>query len=184
MSWFAVDDRFPEHAKVAELRLSPHFSDAMTTWLLLGAWARSDDKARLTGMVPLAVIPAKTFGVSDWQIAVKELIRIGLWDEGPEGFVVIHDWDDWNGPDAKARRLEKRQEADRIRQQNRRSMAWSQGWSAVGHVTNPGQSSDQPVTEGKRYGFGFVGNPSNEQTTSPSEPAKKARRGRQPKPLR
>ena len=184
MSWFAVDDRFPDHAKVCELRLSPNFSDCITTWLLIGAWARGDEKARVTGLVPIAVIPSKTFGVGDWQLAMKELIRVGLWDEGPEGFVALHDWEDWNGPDAKARRLERRQEADRVRQRNRRSADWSQGWSAVGHVTNPGQSSDQPVTRGKGYGFGFVSNPSNEQTTSPSEHATNPKPAKPPKPVR
>ena len=179
MGWYAVDDRFPDHAKVCELRLIPHFSDCMTTWLLIGLWARCDEKARETGLVPIAVIPAKTFGVGDWQLAMKELIRVGLWDEGPEGFIVLHDWDDWNGPDAKARRLEKRQEADRMRQRNRRSEGWSQGWSRDQDVTNLGQSSDQPVTRGKGYGLGVVLDSPKSVETSPS-----AKKPRHAKPVR
>ena len=174
MSWFAVDDRFHSHRKVASLRRGSHFECAVTVWTLAGSWCCADEAARDTGVVPQDVIAG--FGVRDWELAVKELDRVKLFhlDEATDS-VAFHDWDYWNGPNAKTKRLEKRLEADRMRQQTRRS----QGWSQVSHVTNLGQSSDQSVTEGKGYGLGVALDSPKSVETSPS-----AKKPRHAKPVR
>lgn len=179
MTWFAVDDQLPRHRKVVALKRGGHFESAMTVWLLAGAWACSDRYAKETGEVPLDLIA--DLQVRDWELAIKELDRVGLvLINEAEDVMVFHDWADWNGLAAPTRRLEARREADRMRQQNRRSM----GWSRDQVVTNPGQSSDHPVTPGKGDGFGSLGNSSKEQTSSPGGKTRKGKRGRHVKPVR
>lgn len=173
MSWFAVDDRFWSHRKVMRLRRSEHYADAIALWALAGSWCTGDETSKHTGHVPLDVLAG--LGVRDWEFAVQALVGVRLWEETDDPEVVaFHDWDFWNGPNAKTKRLEARREADRVRQQRRRSKALSES----GHATTGGSSRDMSrdgsvtvqdghVPQGKGFGFGFaLDSPSVELTSS------------------
>ena len=160
MSWFATDDRFWSHRKVIRLRRSEYYAQAVAVWTLCGSWAAGDPEAKSTGVVPLAVVAGMQ--VPDWDLAVKALIDVGLWEETSDpDIAAFHDWGFWNGPGARTKRLEKRMEDDRIRQQRRRSEGWSRDQSR----DPDGLSRDQGVTNGKGVGFGTEGF-TNEVSTS------------------
>jgi len=114
LSWFAVDDRFHSHQKVALLRRNPNAATAIALWTLAGSWAAGDARASLTGRVPVHVL-------EDWRLpgtldAIAALVDVGLW--ACDGAAVIfHDWEHWNGPDAKAHRVT---EQTRVRVQRTR----------------------------------------------------------------
>lgn len=117
VSWFAVDDRFHQHRKVALLRRSEHCGSALALWTLAGSWAAGDEVARLNGTVPLYVL-------EEWRLpamhdALDALVAVGLWSCDGEQ-VTFHDWDMWNGPGAKSQRYEARLAADRLRQDRAR----------------------------------------------------------------
>ena len=182
MSWFAVDDRFWSHRKVMRLRRSPHFADAIAVWTLGGSWCTGDHEARDTGVITLDVIAG--LGVPGWEGGVHALIAASLFDAGPDGDSVgFHDWDFWNGPNAKTKRMEKRLEDDRIRQRRRRAQPFEEDESRdqppLSHMTNPGQSRDSHVTPGNGYGLGgSSNNPSTSQPSSSSAKRKTANDGR------
>jgi hypothetical protein len=119
VSWFAVDDYLPAHRKVMALR-SQHPDRALAAlglWTLCGSWAASDPRAKDTGYVPRYVVD--TFaGVDAGQLA-GALVDAELWQLDADGYA-FHDWADWNGPDAKARRIDQRRASDRARQQRSR----------------------------------------------------------------
>lgn len=101
MSWFAVDDRFPDHRKAMRLRRSGHFADALAVWLIAGCWAARDPEANVDGRVPIDVLAAS--GIPGWQDALDALVAVELWTCDGEN-VVFHDWSEWNGPNAKHNR--------------------------------------------------------------------------------
>ena len=101
MSWFAVDDRFPEHRKAMRLRRSSHYADALALWLCAGCWAARDPEASIDGRVPLDVLVAS--GITGWQEALDALVAADLWACDGEN-VTFHDWSEWNGPKAKQNR--------------------------------------------------------------------------------
>lgn len=168
-----MDDRFTASRKFSALRRSEWFEAAVAVWAATGSWAAGDASAKEDGVVPLDVVAS--FGFPNWEMGTKELVRVGLWEDLSDDAIGFHDWGYWNGPHAKAKRLEKRLEADRVRQQNRRS----EGWSQDSHVTNPGHVSDSNVTRGKGYGL------SSSSTSSKSvETSTVAKPARTPKPVR
>lgn len=97
--WFKVDDKFPNHRKVRQVRRSHptkrRDASAFGLWVLAGAW--SDD-----GFVPLEVL-------EDWdddaEAMALRLVDAGLWvscrNEGEPGFR-FHDWDEMNPDPATA----------------------------------------------------------------------------------
>jgi hypothetical protein len=97
--WFKVDDKFPNHRKVRQVRRSHptkrRDASAFGLWALAGAW--SDD-----GFVPLEVL-------EDWdddaEAMALRLVDAGLWvsccHEDEPGFR-FHDWDDMNPDPATA----------------------------------------------------------------------------------
>lgn len=116
MTWFAVDDRFPTHAKVYELRQFPHHDSALALWLMAGAWCSGQDGHNFTGFVPSHMV--NVWGVSSPQDAAQALVDVGLW-EARDGGWWFHDWSVWNGPEAKHNRSKEqtraRQQAHRIK---------------------------------------------------------------------
>jgi hypothetical protein len=117
VTWFAVDDRFDSHPKTLVLRESPQYCAAITLWTLAGAWCARH--AWETGEVPDPVVC--NLGVPDWREASALLLDVGLWERRPGGVLAFHDWADWNGPDAKSRRIERRLANDRERQRRQRA---------------------------------------------------------------
>lgn len=112
MSWFAVDDRFPDHRKVVRLRRSGHYPEALALWLVAGCWAARDPEANIDGRVPIDVLA--TSGITGWQDALDALTAVELWSCDGED-VVFHDWSDWNGPMAKAHRATEQSRLRKIR---------------------------------------------------------------------
>lgn len=115
MTWFAIDDRFWSHPKTVCMRESEHYSAALALWAAAGSWCAGH--AWNSGVVPAPVLAS--FGVPDWRQGAALLIDVGLWEQ-QGGAVVYHDWTDWNGPDAKSWRIDRRRANDRDRQRRRR----------------------------------------------------------------
>lgn len=92
MSWFRVDDRFPSHPKVEGLSNS-----AVGLWLKAGCWSSQYD---MDGHIPYGIVARL-----GRRRCRDELVKAGLWTEGPMG-VVMHDWDQWNS--TRAQRVKRR----------------------------------------------------------------------------
>ncbi len=184
MSWELVDDRFHCHRKVAALRESEHYPHALAVWVLSLSWCGAQDAERWTGHVTHDVVAA--FGIPDWPAGVIELVRVGLWDDGPNGGWTFHDWDTWNGAGGRA---------DRDREQNaqrQRAKRWKdcregrhdrhcptttpdgEPWTCPARATRAGRVTAGHVTPG-RAGSGRAGprevNPAGKGTT-PRMPAR------------
>lgn len=87
MTWFAVDDSFHSHMKLAELESGGRLAEAISLWTLAGSWSAS----QLTdGFVPekqlRKLVP---FQASK---AAAELVRVGLWTLATGGY----QFRDWN----------------------------------------------------------------------------------------
>lgn len=87
MTWFAVDDSFHGHPKLAALEDGPCFAQAVALWTVAGSWCAH----HLTdGAVPSAqlrkLVPYPT------SKAASELVRVGLWSETDGGYQ-FNDWD-------------------------------------------------------------------------------------------
>jgi hypothetical protein len=115
MSWFAVDDRFWSHRKVMSMRRSPHYADAVALWTLAGSWCCAQDAERDNGRVPIDVLPA--LGVTAWRDGLDLLVESGLWEIPDGDAATFHDWNVWNGQDAKQNRS---RELARLRKQTER----------------------------------------------------------------
>lgn len=120
MTWFAVDDRFWSHPKVLRLRSSPRYGDAVALWTLAGSWCAVH--AWEDGIISADTLDV--FGLADWPESAAALVAAGLWQRspahGPASAFAFHDWPDWNGPDAKTKRIDRRLAQDRERQRRRR----------------------------------------------------------------
>jgi hypothetical protein len=187
MSWFATDDRFWSHRKVMRLRRSEYYAQAVAVWCLSGSWCSGDDAAKHTGHVHFDVIAG--LGIRDWELGVKALVESRLFDETPDPEVVgFHDWELWNGPDAKTKRLERRLEADRVRQQIRRSGGLREGSSRDQSTDSPTSSRDSHVRTGYGKGKGVgssKGSKTEDVTTSRRvDDESKPKTTRKPKPVR
>lgn len=95
MTWLKLDDRFPDHPKIAPL------SDAafrLHVAAMCYAAAHETD-----GVVPLAAIPQLVPKYR--KVQHNELVGAGLWEEG-QGCIVVHDFTEYNPTRAqiKARR--------------------------------------------------------------------------------
>lgn len=119
MGWAAIDDQLAGHRKVFALRAgSGDALAALGLWTLCLSWCGSDRYARETGEVPAVIVD--TFAAPhDGDELAGALVAAGLWESRSDGYA-FHDWSDWNGPDAKSRRIEQRRASDRARQQKRR----------------------------------------------------------------
>lgn len=88
MTWFKVDDRFPESDKVIELVLRPEGLAALGVWTLCGAWAAGRGNG---GRITEAVV--KRFRGTRKHVAA--LVAVGLWDPSDDEWL-FHDWADYN----------------------------------------------------------------------------------------
>ncbi len=102
MSWFHLDDNFPDHRKVAGL------SDAAFRLHVAGLAYCS--RGLTDGIIPADDVPrlVRRYKPS----ARTELVDGGLWVESL-GHYLIHDYLDWN--DSRERVMEKRQKAAKRR---------------------------------------------------------------------
>jgi hypothetical protein len=106
MTWFAVDDSFHAHPKVADLEGGRHFAEAVALWALAGSWCASqltDGRVPAHQLRRLAPFKARE--------AAAELVRVGLWDPCDDGYQ-FRDWDDYQPSkdevEAKRRKAAKR----------------------------------------------------------------------------
>lgn len=84
------------------MRGSPYYTDAVALWTLAGSWCCDQEDEWITGRVPIGVLAG--FGVKRWQKALDLLVQVGLWDMPDGDAAHFHDWDHWNGPQAKLNR--------------------------------------------------------------------------------
>jgi hypothetical protein len=93
MTWFKVDDGFPEHPKLEELEQDPRrYMAAVTVWTIMGA-----DCARRTtdGLVTRTRLEKVLHCLGKAALEGAEaLVRIGLW-ETVDGGYRYHDWSDY-----------------------------------------------------------------------------------------
>lgn len=93
MSCFRVDDSVYDHPKVVALDDGPCRGDAIALWVLAGSWVR---RWNLEGFIPHAQVKRFAFKPK----AAEELVRVGLWEDAPDGYR-FHDWLDRNPSRAK-----------------------------------------------------------------------------------
>jgi len=125
MTWFKVDDSFPQHPK--ELRI-PRSKRAASVgwWGLAGPWcARNLTDGYLDEHM------VEELGGTGEQ--AEELVRVGLWERVEGGFR-FHDWADWQPTRA---RVEERRDAEARRKQEWRDRKRAQ------------REEDPPVTTGQ-----------------------------------
>lgn len=114
MTWFAVDDSFHGHPKLADLEQGKHFAEAIALWTISGSWCA----AHLTdGWIPSAqfrrLVP---FQVTK---AAAELVRVGLWIESEGGYR----FRDWNHYQPTKDEVESRREGSAARTRKSRQKA-------------------------------------------------------------
>jgi hypothetical protein len=93
MSWFRVEDSVYDHPKMVALDDGPCRGDAIALWVLSGSWVR---RWNLEGFIPHAQVKRFAFKPK----AAEELVRVGLWEDAPDGYR-FHDWLDRNPTRAK-----------------------------------------------------------------------------------
>lgn len=106
MSWFRVDDKWADSAKVDVI------SDvAARLWAICGTWCSKKENRRLDGFVPkaaLGTITKRRWSDEVLELAIFDLVETskvgglyecGLW-EPTEGGWVFHDWEDYKPRDS------------------------------------------------------------------------------------
>lgn len=125
MTWFAVDDSFHGHPKLAELEAGGRFAEALSLWTVAGSWCAS----HLTdGRVPAAQL-RKLVPFSPSR-AADELARVGMWDRVDGGFQ-FHDWDHYQ---PLRNEVEERRQKSAARTRKSRQQAQSRVTSSVTNV--------------------------------------------------
>ncbi|MDP5182153.1 hypothetical protein QOZ88_05850 [Blastococcus sp. BMG 814] len=105
MTWFKVDDSFPQHPKVLRIPRVKRIA-CVGLWGLAGPWcARNLTDGYLDENM------VEELGGSKKQ--ADELVRVGLWERVDGGFQ-FHDWSDWQPTRA---RVEERRDAEARRKQ-------------------------------------------------------------------
>lgn len=135
MTWFRVDDGFPEHPKLEELEHEPaRYMAAVTVWTIMGA----DCARRLTdGIVTVARLTKVLHRLGKHAlIGAEALCGTGLWEKHASGWR-FHDWRDYQPSRADVKKAR--------RQKTERQRRWRNGKDAPtgeprdGHV---GESVD------------------------------------------
>lgn len=112
MTWFKVDDGFPDHPKVMALEEGEYFAEAIALWTLAGAWCA---RHLTDGHVPRNALRRVTpFGATAAEAAAAELVRVGLWEEVTDGWR-YKDWHDYQPT-----RNDVRQQREKTRERVRR----------------------------------------------------------------
>jgi hypothetical protein len=81
VTWFRIDDGFADHPKVDALSDGPCFESAIGLWMLAGVWSA---KHLTDGFVPRGRLGR--IGIRRAEAAARELVRVGLWEEDPDGW--------------------------------------------------------------------------------------------------
>ena len=92
MTWFIVDDNFPEHPKLDELEADPdRWARAVAVWLTVGCHcSRNSTDGQISSERLVRATPLKE-GALD---VAKDLVSIGLWEREGDRFR-YHDWADY-----------------------------------------------------------------------------------------
>jgi hypothetical protein len=112
MTWFRVDDGFPEHPKLEALEREPlRYMAAITLWTVMGC----DCARRLTdGFVSSERLDKVLRRLGKHTIAGAEaLVEIGLWDPVDGGWC-YHDWEEYQ-PTKRAVVAKRKEDAERKR---------------------------------------------------------------------
>lgn len=88
MTWFKVDDGFPDHPKVEDVIAGENPDAAIALWTLAGAWCA---RHLTDGVIPRSKVAR--LGVRAWEVGAAELVRVKLWHETDAGYR-FHDWKD------------------------------------------------------------------------------------------
>lgn len=133
MTWFAVDDSFHGHPKVADLEDGKHFATALALWTLAGSWCAH----HLTnGRVPTAqlrkLVPFPATGPA------AELVRVGLWEEVVGGFQ-FRDWADYQPTKDE---VEEKRAKGAARTRKSRNRAKRLNIEAAGNAVTPSVTDD------------------------------------------
>ena len=122
MTWFKVDDTFAIHPKVVQAG-----NDAIGLWARAGSWCSQ----QLTGgRFPAYMVPVLGGNASQ----CESLVRVGLWDEVPDGYQ-FHGWDEWQ-PDSDSERSRRQAVSEARRQAGARGN--HKRWHAERGVIEPG----------------------------------------------
>ena len=119
MTWFRVDDGFPDHPKLEALEHDPkRWAAAVSLWLTAGCDCA---KRGTDGVIVLARIERISRLKRHTKRAISDLVSVGLWSKtttemGP-GFV-FKDWSDYNPT---AEETKRKRELANERQRRRRS---------------------------------------------------------------
>ncbi len=137
MSWFRVDDSFPDHPKLEAIEGDPvRHAIAVAAWTLLGA----DSSGRGTDGFITSARVAKV--LATWPSGMRAkacsaLVEAKMWEERPDGAYQFHDWADYQ-PTKEQREIERRATRERQR-------AWKEKRRGGNGVANaPGNA----VTDG------------------------------------
>lgn len=98
MSWYRVDDGFPDHRKVEKLEQMGHrmWADALALWLVAGCYC---SKVGSGGVISRAKIDRLVTNHRALNRTIAALCDVGLWHEELHEGVThyrFHDWDDCN----------------------------------------------------------------------------------------
>jgi hypothetical protein len=169
MTWFRVDDGFPEHPKLEEMERKPNtYMSAITVWTIMGA----DCARRLTdGYVSAARLDKVLFRLGKAaRRGAAALVSAGLWRE-VEGGWQYHDWNDYQPikADVEAQRRSKTERQRRWRDgrvdastesstalSTRTSRDASRDGPVEGAPTRASPVPSRPVPERKREGAGAL----------------------------
>jgi hypothetical protein len=89
MTWFAVDDMFHGHPKLAELGTGKRFAEAIALWTMAGSWSALHlTDGRVSAAQICRLVPYQPTQ------AASDLIRVGLWEGVGDGFQ-FRDWADY-----------------------------------------------------------------------------------------
>lgn len=138
MTWFAVDDSFHGHPKLAELEAGKRFAEAIALWTMAGSWCAHHltdghvPAAQLRKLVPFQPTPA-----------ANELVRIGLW-EVAEGGYQFRDWADYQ-PTREEVEARRAKSAARTRKSRRMASVGSGASNSVTNAATDGASSALPT---------------------------------------
>lgn len=87
MTWFKVDDQFPNHRKVIAIPRRNRFT-AIGAWVSAGCWSASQLS---DGHVPAYAL--RELGIPSG--AMDSLLAVGLWEPDGAGGIQFCDWSSW-----------------------------------------------------------------------------------------
>lgn len=92
MSWLKIDDKFPRHRRIRELR-----RDTAAKWLHVTALCFCSEHltdGRIDDVDLPAIIHGSELSTSEAKRSIDNLVKVGLWEEGEAGGYIICDFFD------------------------------------------------------------------------------------------